>query len=220
MAGYIGGRARKRKRNIIIFFVLMIFLALGIYAISAFKLTETLPSDSLLPSDEEITSPKIKSTIEDLELKVFDKEQKIVFRNKQIENLKKELKILVKENELLSQSILDLNNQLNSTVNNNEKVEDINQQISQIKKDTKKELQKLNNLIKKITIEKTTLLENFNKSDSKNNSLRKENKIVVSKNIKSNILKDKLENQIKEMEYIIEEQKLLIKVLQDTSHHL
>lgn len=220
MAGYIGERARRRKRNIIIFFVSIIFFALGVYIIPAFKLTETIPSDSLLPSDEEITSPEINSTIEELELKVFDKEQKIIFRNKQIENLKQELKTLIKDNELLSQSILDLNSQLNSTVNNNEKVEDINQQISKIKKNTKKELQKLNDLIKKIKNEKNALLKNVVKSDNENNLLKKENKSVVSKNIKLDILKDKLEKKIQEMEYIIEEQKLLIKVLEDTSHHL
>ena len=89
MVGYIGERARRRKRNLILFCILIIFLALSFYIIPTLKLTENIPSDTLLPSEEEISSPQLNSTIEELELKIFDKEQKIVFRNNQINNLKK-----------------------------------------------------------------------------------------------------------------------------------
>ena len=112
MIGYVGGRARRKKRNTIIVFLLLIVLALGIYIIPTFRLNETIPPDVLLPSDKEIINPQVNVSIEELELKVFDKEQKIIFRDKRIEKLKTDLKILVIENEQLSKSILDLNKQI------------------------------------------------------------------------------------------------------------
>ena len=80
--------------------------------------SENIPSDTLLPSEEEIKYPELNSTIEELELAIFDKEQKIIFRDKQINKFKEELKILVKENESLSTSLVDLDNQLSLSSNN------------------------------------------------------------------------------------------------------
>jgi len=226
MSGYVGGRARRKKRNIIITLLLLIVLALGIYIIPAFRLNETIPSDDLLPNEAEITTPQVNSTIEELELKVFDKEQKIIFRNKQIEKLKTELKILVNENEQLSKSILDLNNQITLAANQTGEVENINAKINKIKQDSKNELKKLNDIIKNIKGEKNVLVKTKNKTDSENNLLKKEYKSVVSKNLKLNNLKDDLQNKINELknkrielENLIEKQNLMIKILEDTSHH-
>ena len=233
MQGYVGGRARRKKRNIIITLLLLIVLALGIYIIPKFRLNETLPTDALLPSDEEIISPQVNTTIEELEIKVFDKEQKIDFRNNQIKKLKTELKILVTENEKLSKLILDLNNQITLAANQSGEVENVNAEIKNIKQNAKKELKKLNDIIKNITSEKKILIQTKGKTDSENNLLKKEYKSVVSKNIKLNNLKNNLQNQTNEfkkqinefknktieLEYLIEEQNLIIKILKDTSHH-
>ena len=226
MSGYVGGRARRKKRNTVITLLLLLILALGIYIIPTFRLNETIPTDALLPSDEEITSPQVNTTIEELELKVFDKEQKIIFRNKQIEKLKTELKILVNENEQLSKSILDLNNQITLAANQTGEVENINANINKIKQDSKNELKKLNDIIKNIKGEKNVLVKTKNKIDSENNLLKREYKSVVSKNLKLNNLKKDLQNKINELknntielEDLIEKKNLIIKILEDTSHH-
>ena len=56
-------------------------------------------------------------------------------------------------------------------------------------------------------------------SSNENAVLLKEYKIISNKNIKLNNQKKELQKQINEFENLIEEQNLLIKVLQDTSHH-
>ena len=88
MVGYIGGRAKRRRRNFILFFALLFFVLIVYYLLPLLKLSDVKPTDNLLPSEQEIISPEIKTTIEELELKLFDKEQKIIFRNKQIEKLR------------------------------------------------------------------------------------------------------------------------------------
>ena len=56
-------------------------------------------------------------------------------------------------------------------------------------------------------------------SNNENDVLLKEYKVISNKNIKLNNQKKELQKQINELENLIEEQNLLIKVLQDTSHH-
>lgn len=226
MMGFVGERARRKKRNIIIVFLLLIALGLGIYIIPAFKLNDTIPPDDLLPSDEEIATSQANTTIEELELKVFDKEQKIIFRNKLIEKLKTELQIIVNENEQLSKLILDLNNKITLASNQTGEVEIMNTEIKKIKQDTKKEIKKLNDIINNIAREKNVLLNYKGKTDSENDLLKKEYKSLVSKNLKLNNLKNDLQNKINEfqkktmeLQDLIEEKNLIIKILEDTSHH-
>ena len=226
MSGYVGERARRKKRNIVIFFLLLIVLVLGIYIVPVFRLNEIIPPGAFLPSDEEITTPQVNTTIEELEFKVFDKEQKIIFRNKQIEQLKTELKILVAENEQLSKLILDLNDQINLAANQIGEVKNVNFEIEKIKQDSKNEVKKLNDIIKNIKIEKNELVKTKSKIDSENNLLKKEYKSVVGKNLKLNNLENDLQKKINELknktielEDLIEEQNLIIKILEDTSHH-
>ena len=226
MSGYVGERARRKKRNTVIFFLLLIVLVLGIYIVPVFRLNEIIPPGAFLPSDEEITTPQVNTTIEELEFKVFDKEQKIIFRNKQIEQLKTELKILVAENEQLSKLILDLNDQINLAANQIGEVKNVNFEIEKIKQDSKNEVKKLNDIIKNIKIEKNELIKTKSKIDSENNLLKKEYKSVVGKNLKLNNLENDLQKKINELknktielEDLIEEQNLIIKILEDTSHH-
>ena len=56
-------------------------------------------------------------------------------------------------------------------------------------------------------------------SNNENDVLLEEYKIISNKNIKLNNQKKELQKQISKLENLIEEQNLLIKVLQDTSHH-
>jgi len=225
MKGYIGERARRRRRKYIIFFILIIIILLIIYIFPNFKVSENIPSETLLPSEVEIQSSETNVNIEELELEIFDKKQKIIFRDQQIKKLKGEFKILVIENQELSNSINNLNKKIDHS-NPNEEKEILNSKIKKIQQDKKKELKKLNDIIINITNEKNNLLQTSNTKDEQNNILKKEYKSVVSKNLKLNQLRKELQNKIKKLQNItedlqntIEEQNLLIKVLEDTSHH-
>ena len=219
MAGYIGEKAKRRKRNIIFFAILFILAVLFIYIVPSFKLSETLPSDSLLPNENEIKNPTLSSTIEELELKIFDKEQKIIFRNKQIEKIKNELKILKEENLKLSKLILDLKTEIDSKIDSTEEIENVNKKINKIKDNSNKEIQSLKVTINNITSENNNLIKKIKENQSENDLFKKEYKSVVSKNLKILNLQDDYKMQIQELKDLIEEQNLLIKVLQDISHH-
>ena len=93
-------------------------LIIFFYILPKIKLNDNLPSNSLLPLENEINSVSIDTTIEELELQIFDKQQKILFRNKEIEKLKKEIKIVNDKNKdllTLSESLkLEVNKEGNS----------------------------------------------------------------------------------------------------------
>jgi len=204
MAGFIGTRAKKRQRKIIIFFALTIVFILFYYILPFFELTETMPSETLLPSPEETISPQIQLTIEDLEFKLLDREQKIVFRNNEIKKLKEELKILVKENKQLSDSVIDLSNQQKAASTVNEKIEDLNKQLEKIKKNNTNEK---NNLLKKI--EKVVFANKLSK---------KKYDIIANKNIQLLNLKELLEKKIKDQVDAIDGLTLINQELKDNYH--
>ena len=87
MAGYVGERARRKKRNTI-FFIALIIVGVLIYLIFPKKQSdENILSDTLLPSEEEAGSTESKIDLEELELQIFQKEQKIIFRDQQINKM-------------------------------------------------------------------------------------------------------------------------------------
>ena len=219
MAGFIGARARKKRLNIIIFFIVILIIILFYYILPIFKLNETMPSNTLLPSLGESISTESELTIEDLELKIFNREQKIFFRDKEITKIKTKLKILVNENKQLSNTILDLNNQQKPDFSNSEKFKSINKQLEKIKKNNKKELLKLNDIILKITIEKNNLFKSVDRANSENKLSKNKYKIIIDQNIKLTDLKDLLEKEIERQIGEIDELNLSIQILKDKYHH-
>ncbi len=225
MTGFIGVRAKRKRRNIIIFFILTIIFFLFFYIIPVFKLTETIPSDTLLPSPDDVISSEIL-TIEELELKIFDRDQKIIFHNNELKKIKEELKMLVNENTQLSDSIIDSKNQLSLTSSNNEDFKNLKIQLEKIQKDNKKELQRLNDIILKITNEKNDLIKSIEIVSSEKKLSKKEYKIIANKNMQLISLKDLLEKKIKEQTSVIyelnlsiETLNLSIETLKDSYHH-
>ena len=93
MSGFVGARARKRRRNIFLFLSLLIVVAIISYFFPSFQTRNF----GIVPDDEIIPNPindlnSLASDIEELELNLFNKDQKIKFRDGQIKNLKTEIK--------------------------------------------------------------------------------------------------------------------------------
>ena len=219
MAGFVGERARKKRRNTFIILSILIIIVLFIFINPRIQLNENLPTDEFLPQENEIIEPNFDSTIEELELKIFDKEQKIIFRDKQIKVFKEDIlnhKIEIKK---LSKLVTDLEDQLKLDNTKKDKIKTINNDISKIKLEAKQEIEKLKKTLFNINEEKKLLQNSLVDSNNENDVLLKEYKIISNKNIKLNNQKKELQIQINELENLIEEQNLLIKVLQDTSHH-
>ena len=219
MAGFVGERARKKRRNTLIFLSILLIVILYFFINPRIQLNENIPTDDFLPKENEIIEPNFNSTIEELELKIFDKEQKIIFRDKQIEVFKEDIlnhKIEIKK---LSKLVTNLEDQLKLDNREKDQIKTINNDISKIKLEAKQEIEKLNKTLLNINEEKKLLQNNLVDSNNENDVLLKEYKIISNKNIKLNNQKKELQKKINELENLIEEQNLLIKVLQDTSHH-
>lgn len=219
MAGFVGERARKKRRNTLIFLSILLIVILYFFINPRIQLNENIPTDDFLPKENEIIEPNFNSTIEELELKIFDKEQKIIFRDKQIKVFKEDIlnhKIEIKK---LSKLVTDLEDQLKLDNREKDQIKTINNDISKIKLEAKQEIEKLNKTLFNINEEKKLLQNSLVDSNNENDVLLKEYKIISNKNIKLNNQKKELQKQINELENLIEEQNLLIKVLQDTSHH-
>ena len=219
MAGFVGERARKKRRNTLIFLSILLIVILYFFINPRIQLNENIPTDNFLPKENEIIEPNFNSTIEELELKIFDKEQKIIFRDKQIKVFKEDIlnhKIEIKK---LSKLVTNLEDQLKLDNREKDQIKTINNDISKIKLEAKQEIEKLNKTLFNINEEKKLLQNSLVNSNNENAILLKEYKIISNKNIKLNNQKKELQKQINELENLIEEQNLLIKVLQDTSHH-
>tara|TARA_Y100000746_G_scaffold38477_1_gene28745 strand:- start:1187 stop:1849 length:663 start_codon:yes stop_codon:yes gene_type:complete len=219
MAGFVGERARKKRRNTLIFLSILLIVILYFFINPRIQLNENIPTDDFLPKENEIIEPNFDSTIEELELKIFDKEQKIIFRDKQIKVFKEDIlnhKIEIKK---LSKLVTNLEDQLKLDNREKDQIKTINNDISKIKLEAKQEIEKLNKTLFNINEEKKLLQNSLVDSNNENDVLLKEYKIISNKNIKLNNQKKELQKKINELENLIEEQNLLIKVLQDTSHH-
>ena len=219
MAGFVGERARKKRRNTLIFLSILLIVILYFFINPRIQLNENIPTDDFLPKESEIIEPNLDSTIEELELKIFDKEQKIIFRDRQIKIFKEDIlnhKIEIKK---LSKLVTNLEDQLKLDNREKDQIKTINNDISKIKLEAKQEIEKLNKTLFNINEEKKLLQNSLVDSNNENDVLLKEYKIISNKNIKLNNQKKELQKQINELENLIEEQNLLIKVLQDTSHH-
>ena len=219
MVGFVGERARKKRRNTLIFLSILLIVILYFFINPRIQLNENIPTDDFLPKENEIIEPNFDSTIEELELKIFDKEQKIIFRDKQIKVFKEDIlnhKIEIKK---LSKLVTNLEDQLKLDNREKDQIKTINNDIGKIKLEAKQEIEKLNKTLFNINEEKKLLQNSLVDSNNENDVLLKEYKIISNKNIKLNNQKKELQKQINELENLIEEQNLLIKVLQDTSHH-
>ena len=120
MTGYIGSRAKKRRRNffILLSFVLVVGLIVLLFPQIDFYENNPVPEDSILPGpDEEISS--LSSKVEDLNLTIFQKDQKIKFRDGQINNLKKEISDLKINYENIQEDYSKLQEEYNNFVKSN-----------------------------------------------------------------------------------------------------
>ena len=77
MSGFVGSRARKRRRNIFISFGILLLIVVIFLIFPTFENTNNkiVPNDNIIPNpSEELTS--LASNIEELELNLFQKEIK------------------------------------------------------------------------------------------------------------------------------------------------
>lgn len=224
MSGFVGSRSKKKRRNIFLILSLIIIVCIFLLILPEFEINnnEIIPNDNIIPNPkEDLTS--LASNIEDLELSVFQKDQKIKFRDGQIKNFQDELKSLKLQYEVI---VLELNNSKNLSENENlvssNNNNSLQKKITELNNKNNKGVSEIKNLNKKIDDLKSKLLlinEDKNNIIIDNQKLKKDNKNFFSKN-------RKLENSIFDLNLIVKSQKNEIdsqheeiKTLKDKSHH-
>ena len=229
MSGFVGLRARKRRRNfifsfIIIFLIVIIFL---IYPKVEINNNEIVPNDNIVP-DPSVDLTSLASNIEDLELSVFQKDQKIKFRDGQIKNLQFELKKAKSQYDNVILELSEIKNDLNTVSSKNknligsEKFKSLQDKFNKLNLENDKNISKIKILNKKIDELNTNLQSVNNKKDdiiNENQKLKKDNKSFFTINIKLDNSIDELKQKIIEQQVEIKSYLEEIKKLKDRSHH-
>ena len=226
MSGFVGSRAKKRRRNIFISFgifllIVVIFLIFPTYENNN---SEIIPNDNIIPNpSEELTS--LASNIEELELNLFQKDQKIIFRDGQIKNLQTELRETKLKYDNVVLELNEIKNDLNSLSSNNQnlvpsdKLKSLQDKFTKLSLENDKNIITIKDLNKKIDELNINLQSGDNNIKQENQKLKKDNKSFFAKNLK-------LDNKITELEQLIIEKQIevnsyldQIKKLKDKSHH-
>ena len=229
MSGFVGVRARKRRRNIFMSlgFIVIIFLVIFYYPNLEINNSEIIPNDKIVPDPiEDMTS--LASTIEELELNLFKKDQKIKFRDGQIKNLKTELIDTKSKYESAILELTEIKNDLSTLTSNNEKLiqpdklKSLQDKFNKLNIENDKHISIIQNLNKEIDdLSNNIQLNDINRDDliNENQKLKKDNKSIFAQNIKLDNSIAELIEKISEQQIEIETYLKQIKKLKDKSHH-
>jgi len=229
MSGFVGSRARKRRRTIFLSlgFVILITIIFLIFPNIENINSEIVPNDNIVPDpSEDLTS--IASNIEELELNLFQKDQKIKFRDGQIKNLQSELKEVKLQYDNAILELSEIKNDLNTLSSNKEnlvpsdKFKLLQDKFTKLNVENDKNISLIKNLNRQIDDHNTNLQSIDNKTDdllNENIKLKKDNKSFFAKNIKLDNSVAELKQKIIEQQIIIDSYLEEIKKLKDRSHH-
>ena len=229
MSGFVGSRARKRRRTIFLSlgFVILITIIFLIFPNIENINSEIVPNDNIIPDpSEDLTS--IASNIEELELNLFQKDQKIKFRDGQIKNLQSELKEVKLQYDNTILELSEIKNDLNTLSSNKEnlvpsdKFKLLQDKFTKLNVENDKNISLIKNLNRQIDDHNTNLQSIDNKTDdllNENIKLKKDNKSFFAKNIKLDNSVAELKQKIIEQQIIIDSYLEEIKKLKDKSHH-
>ena len=229
MSGFVGVRARKRRRNIFISLGLIVIISLVIFYYPKLETTnnEMIPNDKIVPDPiEDMTS--LASTIEELQLNLFQKDQKIKFRDGQIKNLQTELKDTKSKYDSAIFELTEIKNDLNTISLNKEnliqpdKFKSLQDKFNKLNIENDKLISIIQNLNNEIDdLNNNIQLTDINRDDltNENQKLKKDNKSIFAQNIKLQNSITELKEEISEQQIEIETYLEEIKKLKDKSHH-
>ena len=229
MSGFVGSRARKRRRTIFLSLGLVILITIIFLIFPNIENinSEIVPNDNIVPDpSEDLTS--IASNIEELELNLFQKDQKIKFRDGQIKNLQSELKEVKLQYDNTILELSEIKNDLNTLSSNKEnlvpsdKFKLLQDKFTKLNVENDKNISLIKNLNRQIDDHNTNLQSIDNKTDdllNENIKLKKDNKSFFAKNIKLDNSVAELKQKIIEQQIIIDSYLEEIKKLKDKSHH-
>ena len=229
MGGFVGSRARKRQRNIFLTLGFLVLIVAIYFMLPTFQLNidDPIPNENLIP-DPTADLTSLASDIEDLELTVFQKDQKIKFRDGQINNLQNQLKDTKTQLEITIKElnkIKDLYETLTVSSDNSVPSDELNilqDKFNALNKENEKNISKINDLNNQIKdLDNSLLSVDQNQKDAsiENQKLKTDNKSLFAKNLKLNQTISNLENKINEQNIELNIYLEQIRELKDKSHH-
>ena len=229
MSGFVGARARKRRRNIFTSLGLIFIISLVIFYYPKLETNkdQMIPDDKIVP-DQIGDMTSLVSTIEELELNLFQKDQKIKFRDGQIKNLQTKLKDTKLKYDSVIIELTEIKNDLSTLSLNNEnliqpdKLKSLQDQFTQLNIENDKNISIIKSLNKEIDdLGNNIQLNDINRNEliNENQKLKKDNKSIFAQNIKLDNSITKLKEKISEQQIEIGTYLEKIKKLKDKSHH-
>ena len=152
MVGFVGAQARKRRRNRYILTVCIIFVFVIFFYLPSinFSTDESQPPVEIIPSNV-VDESSLRSEIEELKLELFQKDQRLKFRDDQIKNLRNEIRDLNDSFDTIkndyAESLNSISNLETNTLENNsqniKKLSTLESQVIDFKKQLKETCTKL-----------------------------------------------------------------------------
>ena len=222
MVGFVGVQARRRRRNrfLLVFLILIVFLLFFYIPTINFSIEGPDLPNEILPNTA-IDETSLSSEIEELKLKVFQKDQRIKFRDNQILNLKEELNKLNQSFESLKfnyeNALGNINEIQNSSSENStenlKKIDLLNNEIYELNlilTNYKKQISQLEN-----ELENSTPVNDLQEINVENSILKNELNKLKQKNIEILEMYNELNSNIETKDAIIKE----LNYLKDQQHH-
>ena len=223
MVGFVGAQARRRRRNRIFFLFFILFIFILFFYLPTLDFTtedKEFPNDILPDSVDDKLS--LISEIEELKLQVFQKDQRIKFRDNQIKDLRVENKnfkqslasIEIEYNKILGNFSELENNLSESSSDNSNEIKNLKAKVNELNiiiKNYKEQTNKLKNEINNNSVSE----EDLQKLNIENSILKNEIKLIKQKNIEAESILEELQSLIKVKQEEIDK----LQYLKDLGHH-
>ena len=190
--GYIGQRSRKKRRNRFLLLLLILIIGLSIFFVYR---SEDIDEEISIIEKTDIEKENIVS-INKLENKLFETEQRLALREDLLNSLKKKIEVLENSNKEFINNIQLLN--LEKGKNNQENIES--------QKKYSLEIQQSQKTIDQLNQELRLINDNYLSIQKKNVSIKKEIDILKNNNSTLELQKNIAFKKIDELNKIIDEQ--------------
>lgn len=210
--GYVGQRSRRRRRRLLLF----LFFILLIGLITYFSFSNNNIDEEIVEINNNVLQKEDDISVKNIEIKLFEAQQKLKLRDNLISSFKSQIKNLEKNQDELINTIkqMNLKNEQNNLIskkiqkNNRGEIE----QLQKIINDLNKEIKKLNKEIKNIN-------DSYFSLKNENAKISNLKGIIENNNNTLQLQRDIAVKNIENLKKILIEKDELIKKMKDKIHH-
>ncbi len=217
--GYVGRRSRKRGRYLYLLFFLIILIGLIIFFANNTIDSELDTEEEIVKIEKPVSQIDSSSSIDRLETKLLEKDQKLRLRENIIDSLKDRNKVLEENNDEMIKTIKQFNLK-------NLNYEEKTLTLQKLQKNNNVEIEKLQKTINKLNNEINQIDDNYLSMKNLNDNIKNQIDILENNNNTLQLQKDIALEKIEELKRkLIDKDKSinykdkLIKDMKDKIHH-